>query len=175
MDDISSTDRFSCIYTFLYMWTSFSLVDGGHQEMYQSKITVTYVETDSKTLLTLIIIAIGIQLRYDHMHQDNLNDWTISYMGHIIRPGFRVWQILLYFCVVKSSRLLVMCSLLRKFNIYDCDSFLLIVSNYRYLFPKIVFLVFFDLFIFNTMNFERLLLEFISCITYYLSFCLWHC
>ena len=69
MDDISSTDRFSCIYTFLYMWTNFSLVDGGHQEMYQSKITVTYAETDSKTLFTLIIIAIGIQLSYDHMYQ----------------------------------------------------------------------------------------------------------
>ena len=77
-----------------------------------------------------------------------------------------------FLCVFKSSILLVMCSLLRKFSIYDYDSFLLIVSNYRYLFPKIVFLVLFDLFIFNTMNFERLLLEFISCITYYLSFCL---
>ena len=51
------------------MWTNFSLVHGGHQEMYQSKITVTYAETDSKTLFTLIIIAIGIQLSYDHMYQ----------------------------------------------------------------------------------------------------------
>lgn len=75
---------------------------------------------------------------------------------------------IVFLCVFKSSILLVMCSLLRKFSIYDYDSFLLIVSNYRYLFPKIVFLVLFDLFIFNTMNFERLLLEFISCITYHL-------
>ena len=60
---------FVYLHLFIYMWTNFSLVDGGHQEMYQSKITVTYVETDSKTLFTLIIIAIGIQLSYDHMYQ----------------------------------------------------------------------------------------------------------
>ena len=51
------------------MWTSFSLVDCGHQDMYQSKIIVIYEETDSKTLFTLIIIDVGIQLSYDHMYQ----------------------------------------------------------------------------------------------------------